>query len=332
MKTLAFFNNKGGVGKTTLVYHIAWMFHELGLNVVAVDLDPQSNLTAALLPEERLERLWVDSGGQGTILGSIEPLQNRLGDMREPDVEAIAAGFGLVCGDLGLSMFEDRLGEAWRGCLDDNPANAHDAFRVTTAFYRVMDAAACRVDAELVIIDVGPNLGGINRAALVSCDFVAVPLGADLFSLQGLRNLGPALERWRTGWRTRKQRLVPPGLLTPSGEMRPIGYIILQHAVRKDRPVKAYEKWVSQIPAEYRADVLDEDARLVPDPDNNRLATIKHYRSLMPMAQAANKPIFLLKPADGAIGGHTKAVQDCYDDFEQLALRIAKAVGVTIPA
>ena len=55
---LTFFNNKGGVGKTSLVYHLAWMFSELGKTIVAVDLDPQANLTAAFIDEEELERLW----------------------------------------------------------------------------------------------------------------------------------------------------------------------------------------------------------------------------------------------------------------------------------
>jgi cellulose biosynthesis protein BcsQ len=52
---IAFFNNKGGVGKTSLVYHLAWMYLDLGLKVIAADLDPQANLTAAFLDEDRLE-------------------------------------------------------------------------------------------------------------------------------------------------------------------------------------------------------------------------------------------------------------------------------------
>ena len=51
---LTFFNNKGGVGKTSLVYHLAWMFSEMGKRVIAVDLDPQANLTSAFLPERDL--------------------------------------------------------------------------------------------------------------------------------------------------------------------------------------------------------------------------------------------------------------------------------------
>ncbi len=54
---IAFFNNKGRVGKTSLVYHLAWMYDDLGLRVVVADLDPQANLTAAFLHEERLEAL-----------------------------------------------------------------------------------------------------------------------------------------------------------------------------------------------------------------------------------------------------------------------------------
>ena len=57
MKTIAFFNNKGGVGKTSLVYHLGWMYADLGLSVVAADLDPQANLTSMFLSDERLEEL-----------------------------------------------------------------------------------------------------------------------------------------------------------------------------------------------------------------------------------------------------------------------------------
>jgi chromosome partitioning protein len=332
MKTIAFFNNKGGVGKTTLVYHLAWMYQELGLSVAAMDLDPQANLTAAFLPEERLEQIWLESGASPTILGVIQPLLDRLGDLKEPQLQILGDNLALLPGDLGLSLFEDRLAEAWPRCLQDNPAEAHDAFRVMSSFYRAAGRIAQAREAQLVLVDVGPSLGALNRAALVACDFVVMPLGADLYSLQGLRNLGPALDGWRKGWKKRLGEQVPPGTPLPSGDMKPIGYVVLQHAVRKDRPVKAYQRWVQRIPDVYHNKILGEpENSLVLRPDPHELAALKHYRSLMPLAQDARKPMFLLKPADGAIGSHAQAVQDCYQDFKALALRIASTCGLSFP-
>ena len=105
-------------------------------------------------------------------------------------------------------------------------------------------------------------------------------------------------------------------------------------AVRLDRPVKAYRKWMARIPDVYREAVLNEknpqrDVTIERDP--HCLSTLKHFRSLMPLAQEARKPMFALKPADGAIGGHARAVQDCYRDFEYLAREVAKRAGVTLP-
>lgn len=229
-------------------------------------------------------------------------------------------------------MFEDRLADAWAQCLDDKPANAHDAFRVTTAFYRAMESAARQCDAQLVLVDVGPNLGAINRAALVASDYVVVPLGADLFSLQGLRNLGPTLRQWRKGWRKRCEQQVPPNLSLPSGDMSPLGYVVMQPPMRSNRPVKAYMRWANRIPEEYVESVVgDEKWSLVQESDSNNLATLKHYRSLMPLGQDARKPMFLLKPADGALGAHTQAVSRCYNDFQNLARRIAELCGLSLP-
>jgi hypothetical protein len=67
------------------------------------------------------------------------------------------------------------------------------------------------------------------------------------------------------------------------------------------------------------------------DQDPYRLALLKHYRSLMPLAQEARKPIFHLKPADGAIGAHIQAVHGAYRDFSALAQEIARRTGVALP-
>jgi len=147
------------------------------------------------------------------------------------------------------------------------------------------------------------------------------PAGLDTQGIQGLRNLGPTLRNWRGGWSKRKEGKVPKSLPMPSGDMKPIGYVLLNPSVRSNRPVKAYRKWADRIPAVYASEVLETLAPTVAI-DPNQLAMIKHFKSLMPMAQDARKPMFLLKPADGAIGGHAAAVQDCFAQFRDLARRI----------
>jgi len=332
MKTIAFFNNKGGVGKTTLVYHLAWMFADMGLDVIAADLDPQSNLTSMFLDEDRLEELWPDGKHANTIHGVIEPILRGIGDIQAPHVEVIATemglpsgALGLIAGDLALSGFEDKLSDAWPRCHNRDES----AFRTMTAFYRAILIAAEQRKAELVLVDVGPNLGAINRAALIASEYVVIPLASDLYSLQGLRNLGPQLRLWREAWGELRGKNPDPDLSLPSGDMCPTGYVVMQHATRGERPVKAYLRWMDRIPGEYRRSVANEprDASVHVENDPYCLAALKHYRSLMPLAMEARKPMFRLKPADGAIGAHAQAVRDCYTDFQALARQILSAIG-----
>ena len=71
---LTFFNNKGGVGKTSLIYHLAWTLASLRKRVVIADLDPQANLTAAFLMEEEIEELWEQQNSGSTIYQCVQPL------------------------------------------------------------------------------------------------------------------------------------------------------------------------------------------------------------------------------------------------------------------
>lgn len=326
---VAFFNNKGGVGKTSLVYHLAWMYADLGVRVVAVDLDPQANLTAAFLDEDRLAMLWSENNARQTIWGAIQPLLRGVGDVHQPHLELIDDRLVLLVGDLALSGFEDQLSEVWPKCLDGDERS----FRVISAFWRVMQQAAESHRADLILMDLGPNLGAINRAALISSDSVVVPLSPDLFSLQGLRNLGPRLRRWREEWQQRLKKNPATDLRLPSGVIAPIGYIVVQHSIRLDRPVKAYQRWIAQIPSVYLNEVLNEnsDASQSITDDPNNLSLMKHYQSLMPLAQEAHKPMFKLKPADGASGAHVYAVQKVYEDFKLLAIKIAQRINLEIP-
>lgn len=326
---IAFFNNKGGVGKTSLVYHLAWMYFDLGFRVLTADLDPQANLTSAFLKEDRLEEIWEGEERPNTIFRCIKPLLRGIGDIVNPEIEEVEDGLSLLIGDLQLSSFEDELSSQWPDCLDGKER----AFRVISAFWRLLEQAANNSHSDIVLVDLGPNLGAINRAALISTDFIVVPLSPDLFSLQGLKNLGPTVRRWRKEWKERIQKNpVQEELVLPKGEMKPVGYVILQHGVRFDRPVMAFQRWIEKIPPTYRTEVLQENQQDLssldsqPEDDPNRLALLRHYQSLMPMAQESNKPIFHLKPADGAIGAHFQAVKKVYNEFKDLALKIKSRI------
>ena len=317
---LTFFNNKGGVGKTSLVYHAAWMLSALDHTVLVVDLDPQANLTAAFLDEDTLAELWDGSASSSgrTIYECVAPL-TEVGDIKAPELRRPSDGLYLLPGDLALSGFEDLLSTEWPNCLGST--NLYRAFRVITAFWQVVQRGAAESGADIVLVDVGPSLGAVNRSALIATDFVAVPLAADLFSRQGLRNLGPTLRRWRADWKRRRDNRDAPDFPLPTGDMRPVGYLIQQHGVRLSRPVRAYDRWARQMPAEYRRSVLgDETASTAPDPqaDAHCIATVKHYRSLVPLAQAARKPIFSLSAGDGALGSHASAARGAFHDFKGL--------------
>lgn len=319
MRIITFFNNKGGVGKTTTVYHVAWMLSELGIKTIAVDLDPQSNLTSMFLTDRRLEEVY-EKETPVTILDAIRPVVN--GDSMIPvHIEEINDNLGLILGNLALSTFEDTLSDAWLKCLNGEVYS----FKITSIFKTIIDEAAQRFNSEIVLIDVGPNLGAINRAVTISSDYLIMPVASDLFSLQGIMNLGETLNLWKKQWSQRKE-LRPQNLTVriPENHTVPAGYIVMQYSAKESKPVKSYLKWANRIPNTFNKFVLGVNSENIEsvETDANCISLLKHYRSLAPMSMEVHKPIFLLKPADGAIGAHLYAVQKSYDDFEAFTKKI----------
>ena len=323
---VAFFNSRGRVGTTTLVYNTSWMLRRQGINVLTVDLDPQADLTSAFLDDRLIEELWLD-GDHRTVFGAVAPLFGGAGDAGEvadPYVREVEPGLGLVPGDLSLAGIEEPLATAWHQA-DHGDARA---LQMLAALDSVVQQAAAAVQADIALLDLGPNLTAVSRAALVAADHVVVPLATDLGSFQSLASLGPVLRTWRQGWVDRRVRADGPGL--PEGRMQPAGYIVLQRPVRVDRAVGDYDRWLKGLPAGYHRSVLGEAGTGAPPAaeDPRCLGVMKHYHGIGPMAHDARRPIFLLRSADGAVGAHQQAVQNAYGHFADLARRILDAVGL----
>ena len=318
MRVITFFNNKGRVGKTTTVYHVAWMLSEFGIKTIAVDLDPQSNLTSMFLKEGRLEEIYNNELPL-TILDSINTVVS--GDPFLPvHIEEVNDCLGVILGNLALSTFEDKLSDAWLKCLNGDIYS----FRITSVFNTIIKDAALKFNAEVVLIDVGPNLGAINRAVTISSDYIVMPVASDLFSLQGIKNLGTTLSAWKKQWNQRKE-FKPSNIRfeVPGNESFACGYIVMQYSAKESRPVKSYLRWANRIPGIFSKSVLNQEiANTTVEEDKNCIFLLKHYRSLAPMSMEAHKPLFLLKPADGAIGAHLYAVQKSYEEFKALTNEI----------
>jgi chromosome partitioning protein len=332
VKSLVLFNNKGGVGKTTLTFNLAHMAARLGNPVVVLDYDPQCNLSSIFLSETDLFDLWESDSEDSTVAGCIEPVRRGKGGVLRPRLRQVADNLWILPGHLRLSRFEQTLAEEWPKTMSSGNERALD---VTTSLDLLSNLAAEAARARLVFIDVGPSLGALNRAAILSCDAIVLPLAPDLFSLQGMRNVGPTLQTWRTDWQTvrerhmadREQRDLPPH------EFRPIGYVLQQHLARKDQAVKGYARWAELIPATFHETVLGENQapgiKDVAD-DPYCLAQIRHFASLVPIAQQARKPMFDLKQSDGIGGGQIQAVARCRADFESLVQRLLKKLSVPV--
>ncbi|RCJ19807.1 chromosome partitioning protein [Nostoc sp. ATCC 43529] len=346
-KIIAFFNTKGGVGKTALVYHLAWMYQDLGLRVLAADLDPQANLTATFLDEERLELFSLNENKIDTIFDCVKPLLTGIGDIDNPHLEYIQENqlsedvtslclsteigkLALLPGDLMLSSFENELSAQWTNCFGGG--GQERALQVTSAFWRILQKAAVNHKANIILMDLGPSLGAINRAALIAADYLVIPLILDYSSLLGLRSLGYILQSWKNDWKYILSKNLTTSLWLPNGDIQPIGYVVWQMPMRLDRPAKVYNRVIFEIQTTYQEIILNQrsENQISIENDPNCLGLIKSYHNLMIMAQEAHKPMFYLKPADGAIGAHTKAVKNVYDAFNKLAHKIAEQTELEI--
>ena len=220
MKSIAFFNNKGGVGKSTLAFHTGCALAEMGYSILLMDLDPQSNLTLFGVSPSELESIWkdeepfVDDYAAASIdserLASLVSQPRSVHFLLKPTEDGVSdpphyspprrlgSNLDLIPGRLSLHMYEDKISGRWSDAYRGDPL----ALRTISKIRRLCEEFGSTKPYDYVLVDTSPSLGVLNKVIISTADGIVVPCGPDLFSLFGIRNIGRALGRWQSEFET----------------------------------------------------------------------------------------------------------------------------------
>lgn len=341
LRSVVFFNNKGGVGKTTLACNVASQLATTKmLRILLVDCDPQCNTSQLVLDTEQWTDLyWGESKtGQRTLIDLVRPLE--LGDAGiASGVEPLRASrnrfnIDLLPGHPRMSIIEDLLSRAW----SDASGGDIGGLRRTNWVSSLLKEYESRYD--LVMFDVGPSLGSLNRTVLVGCDTFVTPMGADIFSLVAIRNIAEWMTNWTSVYATgvslceeRHPKALENFGISSDGDpvARFAGYTIQQYITKSKkgvrRPTQAFESILSDVPQQVQQHLMSfvlDDLTL----DDLRLGDVPNMFSLIPLAQSVNTPISELKAADGLAGGQYQQQQNYMRTIEQVTEALARNLKI----
>ena len=321
-KSICFFNNKGGVGKTTLVCNVAsYIATSYRLRVLVVDADPQCNSSQLVLSTEWLQKLYtasVRSGPRGrrsgtgvsTLYDVLEPIAKGEPSIASTVVPVSAEqsefGFDIIPGHPLVALLEDRLSNSWLLMRGGDLGSA----RMTNWNTQLLRATESRYD--LIFYDVGPSLGALNRSVLIGVDYFLTPMGCDIFSIMGISNIA----QWLTDWNhvyadsirkcAEQWSLREYAMKTATDPLaRFVGYTVQQYITKSKsgvrRPTVAFEKIMAKIP-DTIAEQLTSFYAPTADRENLRLPDVPHMYSLVPLAQEAKVPIHKIEGSHGLAG------------------------------
>lgn len=327
MKSIALFNNKGGVGKTTLLCNLAgYLALERGKRVLIVDADPQCNATQSLFSDTTLDGIY--SKKSFTIDSVVRPLSLGKGFSSQFEPRASPAfGVDVVPGEPRLALTEDMLATDWGQATSGSVRG----LRTTLLFRHLLGFAK---EYDYVFIDVGPSLGAINRSVLLATELFLTPMASDIFSLKALENISLSLQKWRKQYDAAILQVDDPeevGIEDIAWRLRFVGYVTQQYTAKKDadgkpRAVRAFEHIMKKVPTTVAAELV---IPLQPTYSNldYLLGSIPTLHSLIPLSQSNRRPIFSLRAADGVVGAHFAKVAEYKKTIEAIANRLEKNIA-----
>lgn len=319
-KSVCFFNNKGGVGKTTLVANLA---AELAFNhnkkILLVDADPQCNLTQYLLSdEEYLEEYSKDD--PSSVYSVIHPLSIGKGYKSNlPIRHSKNFKCDIIIGDPRIAMKEDLMSQDWR----DARAGGTRGLRTTFVFHDLLEKSN---DYDFVFFDMGPSLGAINRSILLVADYFVLPATIDIFSKWAVKNIGNALTTWQKDLDNGIINAEDPSELPIQNgkKLKFLGYVMQQHKERSngDKSIRIVEAY-NTISTNFPKTIKDNLSPLFADVNMNpNLGEIKHLASLAPKSQTTHQPMINVV----AKGSYTTTRKQAREIFNGIAKNFLKNI------
>lgn len=290
-KRLSVFNHKGGVGKTTLTFNIAYMLATLGKRVLLVDSDPQCNLTAQLIDSKVLDDLLDHSDGPNgaTLWSALKPIVDASGNAKSIPTINVRKNLFLLPGDIQMSEFESDLNEFWRECFQ----RKRRGFIGTTALSGLINDLCNAEGIEYVFYDSGPNLGPLNRAILLDCDYFIVPAAYDLFSVRALKTLGRTLHSWIKDWETVSE-LAPSDVQLVPGKPKFLGYIPQNFTVYRGGVASQQARYIALLENGVQTNIIAvlRELDVIPKWKSYKLGEVKGLGTLVAASQREGTPVY----------------------------------------
>ena len=329
MKSIGFFNNKGGVGKTTLLCNLAGSLSiKYGKNVLVIDADPQCNASAYLLAEDQLQTILLNDQHY-SVDSFYEPIRRGKGYPKKIPTIVKSERFciDLIVGDPKLSIREDLLATDWAATRNGEPRG----FQTTYAFKELVNRFS---GYDYVLIDMGPSLGALNRSILLATDYFLMPLSVDIFSMMAVENIIKSLSSWKSALEDAIERhhKEEETYFQISDEnvkwnLSFAGYVMQQYKAKKKSGVRqavgAFERIIDR-----QKEELSEICKFFNiDLHHADLGEVPTLSSVVPLSQQAHAPIFDLGSKDGVVGAHYTRVSEAAEFFHKISEKFIERVS-----
>ncbi|HEX5422353.1 MAG TPA: AAA family ATPase [Candidatus Acidoferrales bacterium] len=181
-KLISVFNNKGGVGKSTICWNLGDALGRKGKRVLLIDFDPQCNLSIAMLGESQfVKTLPTQNVPYGTTIRSF--LQRFLQNTGGEEIFLHNGGHTspnayLIAGDFWLNIYADSL-NVGADLLTGTGLSRY------VALQKIVAAAEVKIGHafDFAIVDLPPSFGALVRASFYSSNYYLVPCTSDNFSV-----------------------------------------------------------------------------------------------------------------------------------------------------